>query len=125
MKNKLFIFILCILLITAFLPITNAFLYINDSIDQEQTNCAGSYWATSYPGKLGQSFMPSLNTLTRVKLYGFRNNTPFGNLKISIRNSLEGEDLTSLTISSLNISNTPSWIDIDILDIKLITETTY
>ena len=125
MKNKIFLIIFCSFLISVFIPVINGFLNINDSIDQEQTYCAGSYWATSSPGKLAQSFMPSLNTLTRVKLYGFRNNTPFGNLKISIRDSSEGDDLTSYTISTLNISNYPTWIEIDFTDIKVIPETTY
>lgn len=125
MKNKIFLIIFCILLISGFLPVTNGFLKVNDNIDQEQTNCGGSYWATSYPGNLAQSFMPSLNTLTRVKLYGFRNNTPFGNLKISIKNSLHGDDLTSLILTPLNISNNPSWIEIDFTNIRVTPETTY
>ena len=125
MKNKIFLIIFCIFLISGFLPVTNGFLNVNDNIDQEQTNCGGSYWATSYPGNLAQSFMPSLNTLTRVKLYGFRNNTPFGNLKISIKNSLHGDDLTSLILSPLNISNNPSWIEIDFTNIRVTPETTY
>jgi len=125
MKNKIFLIIFSSFLISGFLPLTNGFLDINDSIDQEQTNCTGTYWGTCYPGKLAQSFMPSLNILTRVKLYGFRNNTPFGNLKISIRDSLNGEDLTSHTISNINVSNYPSWIEIDFTDIKVIPETTY
>ncbi len=125
MKNKIFLIIFCIFLISGFLPVTNGFLNVNDYIDQEQTNCGGSYWATSYPGNLAQSFMPSLNTLTRVKFYGFRNNTPFGNLKISIKNSLHGDDLTSLILTPLNISNNPSWIEIDFTNIRVTPETTY
>lgn len=125
MKNKIFLIIFCIFLISGFLPVTNGFLDVKDKIDQEQTICSGSYWATCYPGKQAQSFMPSLNKLTRVKLYGFRNNTPFGNLKISIKNSLQGDDLTSLTLSPLNVSKYPSWIEIDFTDIRVTPETTY
>lgn len=97
-----------------------------ETIDQEQTICGGTYWATAYPGKLVQSFKPSLNTLTKINLYGFKNATPPNNISISIRDSLDGEDLTSVVVLSSQLKTLiPDWFTADFPDIPVIPETTY
>jgi len=95
-------------------------------IDQEQETCGGLYYATAYPGKLVQSFKPALNTLTKVSLYGWKNTTPPNNVSISIRNSLDGEDLTSVVVLSNQIKTLiPDWFTADFPDISVTPETTY
>ena len=97
-----------------------------EKIDQEQETCGGLYWATAYPGKLVQSFKPSLNTLTKVSFFGWKNETPPNNVSISIRDSLDGEDLTSVVVLSNQIKTLlPDWFTADFPDINVTPETTY
>ncbi len=97
-----------------------------ENVDQEQANCADAFYATSYSGHLAQSFKPTLNMLTTVKLYGWRNETPPNALNISIRDSLNGPALTSTIVQPSNISEyTPSWFTVDLPDIKITPEETY
>lgn len=94
-----------------------------DHIDQEQTYC-DRFWSTNYSGEFAQSFKPTVKTLTRIQLYGFRNNTP-GDLKISIRDTLDGSDLTYSILHPDMIDTFPEWFEIDLPDINITPGNTY
>ena len=98
-----------------------------DQVDQQQTETTQS-WSWPAPYKGGQSFKPTLNTITRVELLCCRDANASYNLKVSIRSNLNSSDLTSKTISvsSLPIGCwTPSWVDFDFSDIAVTPESTY
>ena len=73
MKSRLVYIIIFNLISTILLPVIMSNSIIDDHIDQQQTDCDWIYWGTYYPGKMAQSFMPTLNVLTRVKLFGLHN----------------------------------------------------
>ena len=124
MNTKFFCLIAAILLIVVLHPVLVA--TPPEHLDQEQTSCGGSYYATAYPGKLAQSFKPTLNTLTKVKLYGWRNESPPNALKISIRASLNGQDLTSVIVEPGQLlTYTSSWFEADFPNISVTPEATY
>jgi hypothetical protein len=97
----------------------------DDQIDQQQTLMyAGA--GPSYPSKLAQSFKPSVNTLTRVQLYLGRDYSVSGNIKISIRSTLIGPTLTSISISAQSIPYPDChWVEFNFPDITVVPEQTY
>ena len=122
--RKRFIFTLCSIVIVGLTPIIlGGNLPAGDHIDQEQTHC-DRFWSTNYPGEFAQSFKPTVKTITRVQLYGFRNNTP-GNLRISIRDSLNGDDLTYSILHPDMVDTFPEWFEVDLLDINITPGDTY
>ena len=122
MQNRV-IFILSIITVIGLNPIILSENLPGDHIDQEQTHY-DLYCATYYPGEFAQSFKPTVKTLTRLQLYGFRNNTP-GDLKISIRDRLDGENLTSTILHPDMVDIYPEWFEIDIPDINITPGDTY
>ena len=75
---------------------------------------------------VAQSFKPTLNRLTRVELFAQKNGTPAGYIWISIRSSLEGDDLEYKHLQAEDISKTGNWYEIDFDDDILVEpERTY
>jgi VCBS repeat-containing protein len=95
-----------------------------EELDQEQTQSGydfkayGSRWS-------GQSFVPTLETLTRLELYVKKVGSPTGDLTASIRSSLTGGDLTTVSIPSGNIGTSYGWIEFDIPDLGITPDDTY
>jgi len=151
MKTKIFgIFIVALLIGTAILPVigSSAFHKIKasncvlntevrkpitftnyengDVLDQNQSDYCGWSWVVWGPDfRLAQSFKPTLNMISRVKLLLYLIGTP-GKLEISIRSELSGPDLTSITVLGTNISGFQEhWAEFDFADIGLEPEQTY
>ncbi len=78
----------------------------------------GSRWA-------GQSFIPSIDTLTRIELLIGKRGTPGGDLTVSIRSSITGADIESITVSEGSIPTTADWIDFDLPDMSITSGNTY
>jgi len=75
---------------------------------------------------LAQSFKPSMTPLIKVDLVIARFSTTTMPLIVSIREDLEGNNLTSITIPAEEIPSWPvSWYSIDFPDIPVIPEKTY
>lgn len=127
MESKFFFTMFCVFILSSIISVAAGLTYVEDKLDQQQPICSGNYWGTFYSGKLVQSFKPTLNVLTRIEVFGFRNESPPSNLKISIRSSLEGDDLTSITISpsEINLDMPGGWIEADFPNISVIPESTY
>jgi hypothetical protein len=104
------------------LQITNI-SYRNDQLDQYQ--CFGGTVTSTY-GKnwLAQSFKPGVKNITRIKLNLGKQGNP-GDLTISIRKSLSGDELAVLTVPQNIISNWTRWIDLDLEDISVTPWDTY
>jgi len=97
---------------------------ISDEIDQQQDKYDAS---TCLLGTMlfAQSFRPSLETLTRVELLMNKLGNLYGNSILSIRESLSGEDLTSVSKESLEIYSDMKWIEFDFPDITVRTGDIY
>jgi hypothetical protein len=72
-----------------------------------------------------QSFKPLSTSLTRVELFFNKGEYPSFTIKVSIRNSLTGDDLTSKTIHVSQIPSGDNWIEFDFPDITVIPGETY
>ena len=118
----IFLFIASIIVVTIG---TNAVFF--DQVDQQQTVSTHGL-GYGAPFKCGQSFKPTLNTLTRVELICYRTADSSHNLKVSIRSDLYSSDLTSIT---LPVTDLPvgvfnqSWINFNFTDIPVTPENTY
>lgn len=89
-----------------------------DELDQQQNNYNAS---TCLLGSalFAQSFEPTFETLTRVKLFMNKIGDLYGNSILSIRESLTGNDLTSVTKESLELNSELSWVEFDFPDIQV------
>ena len=96
---------------------------INDGKDQNQGRYNGGYrcWKS---GQLGQSFIPSKNTITKIDLFMCKIGIPI-KLTISIRDELENMDLTSIVITPNSVPETFRWIECDFPDINVTPGETY
>ncbi len=97
---------------------------IPGTIDQEQTlhkeahKIYADHWAA-------QSFIPTVDTITKVELLIFKTSNIPNDIIVSIRNSLTGNDLTSILLSKSSISSNPNWITFDFPNIPVISGDTY
>ena len=119
----------CIAAILLLLPVplqlTNAATHsLGEQLDQQQTeiNMEGRIYGSNW---LAQSFKPSLDILTTIKLCLSRRGDVQSNLTVSIRNSLTGEDITAVSLNSSSIPTEQTWVDIDIANITVTVEKTY
>jgi len=97
---------------------------LDDQIDQSQESAG---WGCILCGrwKWAQSFRPSLDVLTRVVLLMHKRGD-VNDIKISIRDSLRGSDLTSVSKSPSEIpTGTSDWIEFDFEDIGVTPGKTY
>ena len=123
---KKFYVIICCIICICYIPIVSSSMNVVDYLDQQQTYWNGPIAGVQYPCQLAQSFKPAVNVLTRISLYGVRNESSPNNLKISIRNTLDGQDLTSTIVNSSKINKFyPDWFEVDFQNISVIPESTY
>jgi hypothetical protein len=94
-------------------------------IDQQQTSSADLGCPFFNNLWLAQEFIPSLDTITKVEVKLFKNNDLTSPIKISIRDSLLGSDLTSATIDGSNVKTYSKWFKFDFTDIDVIPGNTY
>lgn len=91
-------------------------------IDQEQTYTFGRGQGVSGNGLLAQSFVPTLDIISKVQLLMFKSQDSHPDyITISIRDDLNGDDLTSASIIADNVTgnNIQKWIEFDFEDISI------
>ena len=95
-----------------------------DTLDQDQPAYSNvfSLFLFRYAA---QSFIPQLNVLTRVELYVKQVGNPVDDLVVCIRDDLNGDDLTSISIHSGDIPTTPDWVEFDFPDLSVTPGDTY
>jgi hypothetical protein len=94
--------------------------------DQKQTENEGFGYQIWPPYQHGQEFKPTKNKLTAVALEMFKfNNPPQGEITVSIRDKINGSDLTSKTRNTKIIKSGAGWYMFDFEDIEVIPENTY
>ena len=99
-----------------------------DFLDQYQNSDCGWGWHIIPDFWPAQSFIPTLNILTRVELYLFLSSYPIaGDIIFSIKKELQGDDLTSITLTSQQLppNNEPIWIEFDFKDITVVPNDFY
>lgn len=95
-----------------------------DSTDQQQTQydngapISGRIWGA-------QSFKPTKNLLSKIELYVKRSVDTRTKLVVSIREDLNGEDLTRMEVSPEIIQTEMNWEEFDFEDIRTEPEETY
>jgi len=148
MKRKIISFFVCMLVIITAFPVIgmtfniktsknnnifnerqNEIILIKNSdevevLDQEQSEYSGGGVCIFGSWKLAQSFIPTLNSLTKIELKIFKVGEPAG-LKISIQSDLSGEELTSLYVTADKISSLLHWHQFDLPDIDVTPGQTY
>jgi hypothetical protein len=97
-----------------------------DDVDQRQNHLDFHWGVYGDNLKLAQSFIPTLNVITRVELRLTWNGDPEG-LEISIRDNLNAEDLTSIYLNKGSIEPDSSgyWYEFDFPDIIISPSTTH
>lgn len=97
----------------------------NDVLDQKQTEYCGYGWGV-WDGKAmtAQSFIPTLESLTKIDLMLWKKGTPT-ELKVAIRDDLDGDDLTSIIIAESDISTSTNWFEFDFDDVDVIPGNSY
>jgi len=97
----------------------------NDQLDQYYEGQGESYTGVFTGDYLAQSFKPTLNILTRLEIF-LKNTCTFeDNIEISIRCSIDGDDITSLSLPTQDILSGKNWVEFDLPDIPLIPENEY
>jgi len=102
-----------------------------NGLDQQQTEVDGEIkliepGPTSIMGydKIAQSFVPSLETLSRIKLMVKKEGDP-NPINLAIRSSLNGNDLTTVSISAEDISDEDDQVEFDFPDIDVFPGESY
>ena len=123
----LVLFTIGLFIFTSFLPSINSMNNngISDEIDQQQDKYDGVSTALLGSMLFAQSFKPSLEILTRVKLFMNKMGDLNGNSILSIRESLSGDELTSVSKESIEINHEFEWIEFDFPDIQVTSGETY
>lgn len=134
-KQKYFSLVVTVLFISSMLPLVYAAdePNVNDDegyiIDQTQTDEGGWYAAINSESSAAQSFIPSMSPLAKVRLYIQSDNPQNPGetypLKISIRKTLTGPDLTGITVDKTHVLDEYSWINFDFDDITVQPGTPY
>jgi len=106
----------------------NVYETLNEVIDQDFSDLInfGLIFSNEYPK--AQSFMPSLEILSKIEIPFFAKGQPPENSKItmSLKSDLESDEvLTSMTIDANQITDIPLWITFDFEDISVVPETKY
>lgn len=135
MRKKISAIIICILFfgtVTTALGVINCYYpkKIDSSgtieiIDQQQITDCG-YGCPFFSNLwLAQGFTPILVTITRAELKLFKSGNIDSDITLSIRSSLTGSDLTSVTIDGNEVSGNIKWIEFDFTDIIIIPNQMY
>jgi len=97
-----------------------------DVVDQQQTSNSGYGWGVLDTQWIAQGFTPRLEVLTRVQLYMFKIGIVSGiQITVSIRESLDGNDLTNVSVDAGGLAIYPIWLEFDFPDISTTPGHTY
>jgi hypothetical protein len=96
----------------------------SEVLDQQQTQYNTNY-AVYLARWGGQSFIPTLGSLTSAQLYMRKIGSPPGDVVLSIRSSLTGADLVSLSKPASQIPTSIGWVTFDLADLTVTSGNTY
>jgi len=98
-------------------PIEN--IVVAEVIDQQQTTDCGQGCPFFSYLWLAQGFTPTLETITKVELKLFKIGDINSDILLSLRSSLTGSDLTSVSVSGNQVAGYGKWIEFDFNDITV------
>lgn len=103
------------------IPLAAASQPVDDVLDQNSPLGYQGYICGINNNYLAQSFKPKLSSLSRVELGLFKQENITGNFTVSIRERLNGDNLTSTTfpIESVPWQYYGDWVSIDLPDINV------
>ena len=104
-------------------------VYINviqsiEVLDQQQTQYNNNFalYTTRWGG---QSFKPTVTLLTRVEVYMRKAGSPPSDVVLSVRSSLTGADLVSVSKPASQIPTSNGWVEFDFSDLTVTPGSTY
>ncbi len=106
----------------------NTYTMFGDTLDQSCAETQGAGCNLYYPNNAfiyAQSFIPTLSIQTRMQVYMSKIGNPTGTIQVSIRDSLNGQDLTSVNVSIDSVSSDYTWVSCNIPDITVTKGKTY
>jgi hypothetical protein len=125
MNNKINVIVISFLFHLILISVNASFI---DEVIDQSTPFGYDGWACgAWNTYIAQSFKPKLPVLSKVEIGLFKMDNANGNVTVSIRNSLNGEDLTSKTLS-IDIIPLPSdadWVEFDFEDIEVTPDNRY
>jgi hypothetical protein len=92
---------------------------VAEVVDQQQTTDCGKGCPFFSYLWLAQGFTPTLKTITRVELKLFKAGNINSDILLSIRSSLTGSDLTSVSVSGNQVAGYAKWIEFDFTDVSI------
>jgi len=100
------------------------YTFTTDELDQQQSQMKSNFalYATRWGG---QSFIPIVNTLTRVEVYMRKAGGPSSDVVLSIRSALTTADLVNISKPASQIPTTSSWVEFDFSDVLITPGNTY
>jgi hypothetical protein len=121
MNNTIYKKIVFMLVILLFLPLASAYRPNEEILDQSTPLGYGEYLCGISNNYLAQAFKPKLPVLSKVELGLFKSDNITGNITISIREKLKGEDLVSKIVSLDEVPWTinAGWVTVDFDDITV------
>ncbi len=124
MKNKIIgIFVMTLMIATAISVAETS--RNDDQLDQSQEQYDNYLYLVAEEYWMAQSFKPTMPTLTRVELLLYEWNNVFYELTVSIREKLDGSDLTQITLEPEGYLSRAQWIEFDFPDIFITPGVTY
>jgi hypothetical protein len=100
------------------------FMMDEDFLDQFQILWSGGI-AVAPPDLLAQSFKPSENMISRIELLVHKTHEPLDELTVSIRETLDGPDLTTASLPPQSIPENRGWVEFDFEDVPVLINKTY
>jgi hypothetical protein len=97
---------------------------ITEIVDQQQTVTTNNFalYTTRWGG---QSFTPTVSSLSRIELYIRKAGSPPSDLVLSVRSSISGADLVSISKPAWQIPTTNGWVEFDFNDLTVTPGSTY
>ena len=124
MKRKLIGILVVTLLIATTISVAETSRN-DDQLDQSQEQFDNYLYLVAEEYWMAQSFKPTMPTLTRVELLLYEWNNVFYEVTVSIRESLDGSDLTQITLAPEGFLSSAQWIEFDFPDIFITPGVTY
>jgi len=117
-QQSIILIIICLFIVSVFIPSISSDGNFDDKIDQEQTEGSIEQIISSNSW-IAQSFRPTLERLTKIELYICRHAETSSNLTVGIRSSLSGIDKSIVSLPASIIPSHLGWVTFDLPDITV------
>ena len=119
MKKKLIGIFVMTLLIGTFMPVATCEICPIQWPDQKQTDYGDSGWRINEDFQVAQSFIPTKDILSQVRLFISKQGNPVYGFTVAIREDLAGDDLIYKSITLYFGDENYDWFTFDFPDITV------